>query len=379
MVQCGSRFLTDAETRYATIELELLAVVWAMSKCRPYLIGQQHFTLMTDHRPLVPILNHYTLDAVENPRLQRLKEKLSPYLFTAEWRAGKYLCIPDALSRAPVDHPTAEDESICSDATTHLRALVSANATTGDSPHRNDDRTLQELRTAAREDPAYSQLLQCVTSGFPSNRYDMHNSVLPYWKLRDSLSADGELVLYGQRIVVPTALRRRTLARLHDSHKGVEATKRRARQTVFWPGINSDILNTVQSCEPCQVFLPSQQQEPLMSDDNPTRPFESVSADFFSVAGKSFLVIADRLSGWPVVIPCGRDTTTQHTIRMFCRYFREVGVPLRLRTDGGPQFTSSDFLKFTEHWGVYHVVSSPHYPQSNGHAEAAVKLSLRST
>ena len=61
MVQCGSRFLTDAETRYATIELEMLAVVWAMSKCRLYLSGLQNFTLITDHRPLIPILNHYTL------------------------------------------------------------------------------------------------------------------------------------------------------------------------------------------------------------------------------------------------------------------------------------------------------------------------------
>ena len=83
LVQCGSRFLTDAETRYATIELELLAAVWAMSKCKYYLIGLQHFELVTDHRPLIPILNHYSLDAIENPRLQRLKEKLSAYLFTA--------------------------------------------------------------------------------------------------------------------------------------------------------------------------------------------------------------------------------------------------------------------------------------------------------
>ena len=32
LVQCGSRFLADTETRYAIIELELLAVVWATSK-----------------------------------------------------------------------------------------------------------------------------------------------------------------------------------------------------------------------------------------------------------------------------------------------------------------------------------------------------------
>ncbi|XP_045130248.1 uncharacterized protein LOC123515570 [Portunus trituberculatus] len=110
-----------------------------------------------------------------------------------------------------------------------------------------------------------------------------------------------------------------------------------------------------------------------MCDDNPSRLFESVSADFFTVAGKSFLVIADRLSGLPVVVPCGTDTTATRTIQMFCRYFREVGVPLRLRTDGGPQFASADFQNFMERWGVHHIVTSPHYPQCNGHAEVAVK------
>ena len=34
LIQAGSRFLTDAVTRYAAIELELLAVAWAVKKCR---------------------------------------------------------------------------------------------------------------------------------------------------------------------------------------------------------------------------------------------------------------------------------------------------------------------------------------------------------
>ncbi|XP_076037654.1 uncharacterized protein LOC143023062 [Oratosquilla oratoria] len=371
LIQCGSRFLTEAETRYATIELELLAAVWAMFKCKYYLMGLQNFTLMTDHRPLVPILNSYTLDAVENPRLQRLKEKVSPYIFTAVWRAGKDLRIPDALSRAPVSYPAPEDHTLCTDSIASLHTIATVRAVT--ESHVDEDRTLEELRDSARTDPDYVQLHRCVTSGFPSDRYALPRPLLPYWKIRDNLHADGDLVLYGMRIVVPNALRRRILARLHDSHRGVEATKRRAGQTVFWPGINSDIANTVQSCEPCQYLQPSQQKEPILSDDHPTRPFESVSADFFSVAGKSFLVIADRLSGWPVVVPCKGDTTSSNTIRMFCNYFREVGVPLRLRTDGGPQFTSQEFRSFAARWGVRHIVTSPHYPQSNGHAEAAVK------
>lgn len=97
LIQCGSRFLTDTETRYATIKLELLAIVWAMKKCKFYLTGLQHFSLVTDHRPLVLVLNSYSLDAIENPRLQRLKEKISAFIFTASWRPGKELCIPDTL------------------------------------------------------------------------------------------------------------------------------------------------------------------------------------------------------------------------------------------------------------------------------------------
>jgi len=377
LVQCGSRFLTDAESRYATIELEMLAASWAMGKCRLYLAGLQHFTLHTDHRPLIPILNHYTLDAIENPRLQRLRVKMAPYVFTAVWRAGKTLCVPDALSRAPVSHPTFDDEEECTMTAAHVRSLVSTNATSTDgqatAPILDDDRTLQELRAVASQDQDYRRLLEYVTTGFPSNRYSLHASILPYWKLRDSLYADGELVLHGPRIVVPATLRRRTLTHLHDSHRGVEATRRRARQTVYWPGIDSDIKSTVEACDSCQRLQPSQQQEPYLCDDQPSRPFESVSADFFQVAGKSFLVIADRLSGWPVVTPCGQDTTATKVMRMFCRYFREVGVPVRLRTDGGPPFTSEEFRRFTERWGVHHLVTSPHYPQSNGHAEAAVK------
>jgi len=146
LVQCGSRFLTDTETRYATIELELLAVAWAMAKCRLYLFGLPNFTLITDHRPLIPILNSYSLDAVENPRLQRLKEKVSPYIFTAVWRAGKQLCIPDALSRAPVSRPTPEDETERDKAAAHVRHIVTCitTATVDESSHPMEaDRTLQ--------------------------------------------------------------------------------------------------------------------------------------------------------------------------------------------------------------------------------------------
>ncbi|XP_064085372.1 uncharacterized protein LOC135200694 [Macrobrachium nipponense] len=290
VVQYGSHFLADAETRYATIELEMLAVSWALTKCCLYLKGLPTFTLKNDHRPLVPIINSYTLDMVENLRLQRMKEHMSQYQFTAVWRASKSLCITDALSRAPVSYPTFEDVTGCAEVTAHVRYVI--NATTAsqdeDAPTIDADRTLQDMWIVAQAEPTYVRLCDCISSRFPTNRYDLYASLSPYWKLREALNTDSNLVLYG-------------------------------------------------------------------------------------VAGKSFLVVTERLSGWPVVVPCKGNTTASSTIWDFCRYFREVRVPLRLHTDGGPQFTSKEFADFTERWGVHHITSSPHYPQSNGHAEAAVK------
>lgn len=50
-------------------------------KCRLYLLGLPMFSLIVDHQALVIILDRYTLDAVENPKLQRMKERLSPFVF----------------------------------------------------------------------------------------------------------------------------------------------------------------------------------------------------------------------------------------------------------------------------------------------------------
>ena len=67
------------------IELEALGACWAMKKCDMFLRGLPHFKLVTDHQPLIPILNSKGIADVENPRLQRLMMKMLPYTFTAEW------------------------------------------------------------------------------------------------------------------------------------------------------------------------------------------------------------------------------------------------------------------------------------------------------
>ena len=88
-------------SRYSTTELELLGIVWGIQKCHAYLAGMENFTVITDHRPLLSILNNQTLEQVTSPRIQRLKERLMRYNFTAEWRQGKNHHFPDALCHYP--------------------------------------------------------------------------------------------------------------------------------------------------------------------------------------------------------------------------------------------------------------------------------------
>ena len=129
----------------------------------------------------------------------------------------------------------------------------------------------------------------------------------------------------------------------------------------------------------CQVRQPSQQKEP--TDPLPRRVFEVASADFFSHAGHTYLVYTNQLYGWMEIAQLP-SATARSTIRTLTAWFCRLGIPTTLRTDGSPPHSSHNLRKFLDRWGVTHVPSQPHNPQSNECAEANVEkmqLLLRST
>ena len=371
LTQAGSRFLTDAESRYAVIELELLAVSWAIIKCNVFLAGLAHFTVVTDHHPLVPILNNHRLDKIENPRLQCLKAWIMAYNFTAEWQKGKKNGAPDALSRNPVCDPQPH-EALAEYSSRNVPELSIAKIRIiANSGH--ESVRLEDVRRCAQQDYEYQQLQQYILQGFPNHRNQLPEACKRYWSAREHLTIDDGLIVHGCRLLIPSTMRHDMLEKLHESHQGSVRTKQRARLTIYWPGIDNDIDNIVLACKKCQDLLPSNVKEPMISKPRPEHPFQEVAADFASYAACEFLILVDCYSDWPDIIFMGHNTTTRHLIKAVTQSFCRTGVPDVLWSDEGPQFKAKKFKDFASQWGFKHVTSTPRYPQSNGKIEATVK------
>ena len=110
----------------------------------------------------------------------------------------------------------------------------------------------------------------------------------------------------------------------------------------------------------------------------PTTPFEKIFANYFDYAGRHFLIVGDRLSGWSDVFgtPAG-ITGANALVRLLRSYFATFGVPEEISSDGGPEFTAFVTQDFMQKWDIKHRVSSAYFPQSNSRAEVAVKAAKR--
>lgn len=192
------------------VELELLAVRWALKKCHNFLFGLNNFTLVVDHLPLVSILDKQTLDCNENARIQRLKAATSPYTFTTVWKKGREHRIPDALSRAPVQEPTpdylVEEKElyiyVCSLQKT--TAIAIERETEGLEDDSLADTILEEIRSVGSKDPEYKGVIKMLSN----DHKDPINELKHFTKNLPEMSIVEGLVLFRQRLLIPRPLRK---------------------------------------------------------------------------------------------------------------------------------------------------------------------------
>ena len=128
----------------------------------------------------------------------------------------------------------------------------------------------------------------CKTS-WPSKRLLPHQ-LKPYHQLASELWVNDNLLMRG-RIVIPP-LRQEMLTRIHDGHQGISKCRERARQSVWWPGVSAEIVQTVQGCCKAQ----HQRPQPLSPTPLPKLPWKTVATDLFEWNQRTFLLIVDYYS-----------------------------------------------------------------------------------
>ena len=161
--------------------------------------------------------------------------------------------------------------------------------------------------------------------------------------------------------------------KIPSSHLGIEACLRRARECIYWPGMSAEMKQYISTCETCrELDSVTHAKETLMSHEVPSRPWEKIATDIFTLDGKDYLVTIDYYSNfWEVDRLLNTKAST--TILKLKSHFARYGIPDQVISDNGPQFTSEEFANFARTLDFEHLTSSPGNSKANGKAESGVK------
>ena len=133
------------------------------------------------------------------------------------------------------------------------------------------------------------------------------------------------------------------LSIIHGNHLGIEKCKQRARDVLYWPGMNEQIENLVKRCETCQTFRSCQRKEPMKGHAIPDRPWQKVALDLFELQNENYFVLTDYFSKFFEVTKLS-TTTSSSIIKHLKPHFARYGIPEELISDNGPQLRTRTLL-----------------------------------
>ena len=349
----ASKAHTQTEHWYANIEREILAAVFGADRFHAYIYGQS-FMIESDHKPLESISRKNLADTPA--WLQHMMLCLQGYDFTIRYCPGKEMVIPDTLSWFS-PHPGPD---LPLDIAIHHARIM--------PDHK------EAFQQAFINDPEMQALADLIITGWPKDIKEVPCPLHPYWQHRETLTIEHSLVLQGETLIIPPAERERVLHQLHQFHQGITKSQLLMHGSFFWPGINKTIEEVVCQCEACTQFQSQNAATPLTPTPTPLHPWQMCATDIFMLEGIDHLVVGNFYSKMILVqhLPPGQSNANK-VISLLKEMFSEHGIPEVLHSDNGPQYASAQFANFCISWGITHETSSPHYPQSNGFAEACIK------
>ncbi|WVZ90551.1 hypothetical protein U9M48_036843 [Paspalum notatum var. saurae] len=364
VIAYASRQLRDHEKNYPTHDLELAAVVHALKVWRHYLFGQK-CDIYTDHKSLKYICTQTEL----NMRQRRWLELIKDYDLEIHYHPGKANVVADALSRKSqislLQARELPDELAIEFDRLSLGFL---NNTEGTVSMEFEPTLEQEIRKGQLNDEKIKEVKELIKlDKAPRFRVD----------------ADGT-VWHGDRICVPNikSIRDLILKEAHETaysiHPGSEKMYQDLKQKFWWYGMKREVAEYVALCDVCQR-VKAEHQKPaglLQPLKIPEWKWEEIGIDFIVGLPRtqsgfdSIWVVVDRLTKVAQFIPVkttysGAKLAELYMSRIVCLH----GVPKKIVSDRGTQFTSHFWKRLHESMGTKLNFSSAYHPQTDGQTE----------
>ena len=157
-------------------------------------------------------------------------------------------------------------------------------------------------------------------------------------------------------------MQQEVMAKIHAGHQGVTKCQLRAKNAVYWPGINKNIAKL--GCNVCQEHQRTQTPEPLM-----LHPMAHCGNGPILFCSAEYLIIADYYSKSMFIRKVNGPCSSAAVVSLTKQIFSEQGIATKVVSDNGPQYDSREYRK---DWEFDHVTSSPRFPQSNGFIERMI-------
>jgi len=352
-----SKQLSPTQRKWAVIEKEAYALVYALTKLRPYLWGAE-FTAYTDHKPLTSLFTK----EMNNTKIQRWAILLAEYGCKVQYKPAKSNIRAHMLSRIKPRHDIATID-------------------TGDWVYGDEVEDME----------VDDDILDSDTHSFDISKLQTEQQKLPEWEEAVDIDSEYDIVqgmLYSikrpykfaadhPRLVLPPYAQEDVIKQAHIEvgHMGSVKTMRKIQESYVWPGMLQTIKEYIDKCPTCIVHRTAQVKLPLGEMPQAQVPVQIIGADLIgpfvqSPEGNVYaLTIIDHCTGWAEVYPIPKKTNEAVWNKFRKEDFPRHGHPQILITDQGQEFNAHAFRDYLKRVGVEHRRTTSYNPESNGKAE----------
>ena len=367
VVAYGSRQLKEHEKNYATHDLELAAVVFALKMWRHYLYGEK-FEVHSDHRSLQYLFSQKEL----NMRQRRWMEYIKDYDFPIKYHPGKVNVVADALSRKSVVMASLRGVSVLYQfeelgvEVQPLRQGVMLASMIASEPT-----FIQKIKDSQLQDPDLAKIVG-------------HISERPDFRVVDGV------LYFRDRLCVPNLedLKNEIMTEAHNTrysmHPGSTKMYQNLKNRFWWNNMKREIAAFVSRCLTCQQIKAEHQKPPglLQPLDIPEWKWEHITMDFVSglpttkKGNNAIWVIVDRLTKSAHFIPM-KTGSKMHMAPLADLFVTEIvsrhGQPVSITSDRDSRFVSRFWKTLFESMGTKLQFSTAYHPQTDGQSERTIQ------